>query len=79
VHAVIRRVAGDDQPYVRHVQDRGVVGVGVPDVDGDQLTAFQLEGRPVQRIGDGVFFRDLAREPGLPECPLTAIAMIGAT
>jgi hypothetical protein len=24
----------------RYVQDRGVVGVGVPDVDGDQLMAF---------------------------------------
>jgi hypothetical protein len=40
VHVVVCRVAGDDQPYFRYVQDRGVVGVGVPDVDGDQLTAF---------------------------------------
>jgi hypothetical protein len=40
VHAVVRRVAGDDQPYFRDVQDRGVVGVGVPDVDGDQLPTF---------------------------------------
>jgi hypothetical protein len=40
VYAVVCRVAGHNQPYVGHVQDCGVVGVGVPDVDGDQLTAF---------------------------------------
>jgi hypothetical protein len=40
VHVVVCRVAGDDQAYVRYVQDRGVVGVGVPDADREQLVAF---------------------------------------
>jgi hypothetical protein len=39
VTAAEPRVTGDDQPYVRHVQDRGGVGVGVRDVDGDQWAA----------------------------------------
>jgi hypothetical protein len=68
VHAVVRRVASDDQAYIWYVQDRGAVGVSVPDGDGDQLMAFELEGRPVQRFGHGVVIRDLAGEPGLPEC-----------
>ncbi len=40
----------------------------MPDVDGDERVAFKLEVRPVQRIGDGIVLRDLAREPGQPEC-----------
>ena len=69
MHVVVCRVAGDDQPYVRYVQDRRVVGVGVPGVDGDQRMAFRLERRPVQQIGDRIAIVDLAREPGLPERP----------
>ena len=68
MYVVVRRVACDDQPDVRYVQDRSAVGVGVPDVDGNQLMAFKLERRPVQRIRDGIAVGDLAREPGLPEC-----------
>ena len=44
MNAVICRVAGDDQPYVRYVQHGGGVGVSVPDVDRDHLMAFNLEG-----------------------------------
>jgi hypothetical protein len=47
VHVVIYRVTGNDQPYVRHVQDRGVVSVRVPDVHGDERVAFKLEERTI--------------------------------
>jgi hypothetical protein len=64
VHVVVYRVTGDDQPYARHVQDRGVVGVRVPDVHGNEPVAFKLEERTIERIGDGVVLGDLAWESG---------------
>ena len=43
MHAVVGDVAGDDQADGRHVQHRGVVGVGVADLDGQQPVALQLD------------------------------------
>ncbi len=49
MHAVVGDVAGDDQADGRHVQHRGVVGVGMTDLDGNQSVTFQLD--PVDRNG----------------------------
>jgi hypothetical protein len=67
VHVVVDGVAGDDQSSVRHVQDRGVVGVRVADVHGNGRVALEFEERIIQWIGDGVVLGDLARESGQPE------------
>ena len=49
MHTVVGDVAGDDQADGRDVQHRGVVGVGVADLDGQQPVAFQFD--PVDRNG----------------------------
>jgi len=51
VYAVVGDIAGHDQPDGRHVQDGGVVGVGVPDLDGVELVAFQFETPGRSRLG----------------------------
>src|SRR5690242_5120520 len=51
VDAVVDRVAGDDELEVRDVQDRGVVAVGVADLDDRELVV--LEGEAVVRHRDG--------------------------
>ena len=43
VHAVVDRVAGDDQLEIRDVQDAGVVAVGVADLDDHEVVPFERE------------------------------------
>ena len=45
--AVVDDVAGDDESEIGNVQDAGGLGVGVPDLDDDEVVAFERE--PVVR------------------------------
>ena len=67
MHAVVGDVACDDQSDGGDVQHRGVVGVGVADLDGEQSVALQLD--PVDGNGSIVHGagRYLAGEVDVPQ------------
>ena len=43
MHAVVDDVSCDEQAHFGYVQHRGVVGVGVTDLDGNERDAVELE------------------------------------
>jgi hypothetical protein len=66
VHAVVDDIARHDQADGRHVQHGGVVGVGVPDLDGGQPMAFQFEAPGRNRLGQHGRVADQAGEVLVP-------------
>jgi hypothetical protein len=62
VHAVAGDVTGHDQADRGHVQHRGLVGAGVPGLDGHDRVSLQPESLGRNRLGEHRALRDLARE-----------------
>ena len=53
-----------------------MVGIGMPDVDSDDIVAFKYEGRPIKSFRNGQAVRDQSRETAAPvlnqTCPVEA-------
>jgi hypothetical protein len=67
VNVVVRGVTCNDETDVRHVQAARLVGVGVAELDRDELVALELDGVVFEGLGEYEVSRELAIEARPPE------------
>ena len=67
MNVVVGGVAGDDEADVGGVQAARLVGVGVAELDRDELVALELDGVAFERLREHEVSRKLAIESWLPE------------
>lgn len=67
MHAVVGDITGDDQADRRHVQHRGLVGVGVSGLDGHDRIPLKQEAFGGYRLSQDGSVREQVREDPVPQ------------